>query len=483
MDVASGGSVRHIEVSAAKGRDKSGSEKADFVLSGIVSVAILAVAMAIGFRQAQLPSLRAFVLMLLSMSFMPSATQLPAGGFTHFYGIFDPALFCGVYLAFVYFCLSYPEGEVGRWRRRLRRMLWPYAVFALGLTMYGIAYRLGLVDRPIGLLAPAYAVVGVLLSMAGLVAGWRESSGATRSRIGWIAMSIGVAFAYFGAINVMVALGMRELVERNGYLSTIVVAAAVAGLAYAVMRHRVFDVGFAVNRALIYGAASGALLLAFGLLEWVTHKVVHFESIWLDGGLALAVFLAFHKVRDAAEHGIERLFFHEWHQREKDLRRFVTEAAHILTPSALLDAFRGALERFTGGARVALYLHQQDGSYHPHAVSSATLLGKDHPICVALRTNAAPTIVESVHGLPDTPLALPVMHGPELEALVLLGPKPGGQSYRPDELEILGVAAHSVALHLHSLEVARLRRELARAEAEANAFRSLVDSRLASAAE
>ena len=65
-------------------------------------------------------------------------------------------------------------------------------------------------------------------------------------------------------------------------------------------------------------------------------------------------------------------------------------------------------------------------------------------------------------------------HAGTLNGFVLLGRKPNGESYRPDEVELLEFAAHQVGLDLHALEVEELRRELQRARAAEDALRTVI---------
>jgi hypothetical protein len=43
---------------------------------------------------------------------------------------------------------------------------------------------------------------------------------------------------------------------------------------------------------------------------------------------------------------------------------------------------------------------------------------------------------------------------------VLLGAKPSGEGYRPDEIELLGATTQQIGLDLHALRVAQLEQEL-----------------------
>lgn len=173
------------------------------------------------------------------------------------------------------------------------------------------------------------------------------------------------------------------------------IVAGYLGLSYACLRLRVFDFSFAINRALVYGVVSVALLVAFGVLEWLVHHLVDFEerqkNALVDAAVALALYLSFHKVRHTVEHFIESLFFHQWHAKEAALRRFVGQAAHITRPSALTGAFGEALQRFCDDAAWALYQVQEDGSYRLSAGSmreAPPQIDANEPMVLSLR--AAP---------------------------------------------------------------------------------------------
>jgi len=180
---------------------------------------------------------------------------------------------------------------------------------------------------------------------------------------------IGMAFGLYAPIPALVALlqiwvGERFL-QAIVYLPRTLFLLSTLLFAYAVLRHRVASVSFAMNRAAIYGAASLGMLVSFALLEWFTHGLLaawgHQQSPYIDAGIALAIILVFHRLRHGGEQLIERLFFHGWHLKEAALRRFIEEAPHITRIDALRSAFAAALDRFTGGAGHAFYRRLPSG--------------------------------------------------------------------------------------------------------------------------
>ena len=57
-------------------------------------------------------------------------------------------------------------------------------------------------------------------------------------------------------------------------------------------------------------------------------------------------------------------------------------------------------------------------------------------------------------------LALPMAHRGELGGFVLLGPRPDGDAYRPDQIDVLESAAREVGLDFYALDLAKLQSEV-----------------------
>jgi hypothetical protein len=495
LQIISPESSRHMEVTAQPVPAGFFAAGWGGMLTAFVSALALAIGIVIGVRRADQASIRFFAVAVLMQPLNYVNFRLPMGAVADFLDLVNPlAPFAVVYFCFPAFCLTFPDGQAGPARSRLRMLLAPCAALAIGIGLWGVGYNAGWIGTPITRVSPPFAIGSVILSLTALALAWRESTGTLRARIAWISVSMGLVYLSYLWGNAMAMLGLVDWARSQQYLSASAIAAGYFGLAYALMRHRLFDTGFVVNRALVYGAVSVAILLAFGLLEWLSHKLLHLENqegnVLLDAGIALVVFLAFNKIHRGAEDWVERLFFQAWHRREEALRKFVKQAAHVVSPAALLESFRAALDRFCEGARCAIYLRAAGGTYRLHSPGEATPseIAEDASLAVALRAEPLPTFLEGEHALEGMELALPMSHRGVLGGIVLLGRRPGSESYRPDEVEVLGFAAHQVGLDLHALEIERLRRELERAgleiaksNAKVEAYRSMLPRAIAPA--
>jgi hypothetical protein len=422
---------------------------------------ILGLGLLIGVRQPEGTTYRALALIFLlralgsSINFDPLELGQLIPAFTH--ALCTPL---GYFFTAV-FAIKYAQEQKAGLRKFLGRYGLPFLAVAnlfsgIRLFIYYIGRSIphwSSLDLPI-------TVVNTVIVLTALADGWISSEGKVRQRYQWLGLAFGLmyGFLFLGLIPWRISgwLAFTVVVPPATVLALIV-------LAYAMLRHRVFDFSFAINRAAVYTVTTALLLIAFGLLEWAAEHLLRFEgrekNMALDAGLALCVFLAFHRVRDVVEDLIERVLFREWHAREAAFRLAVRRAGHATSAKTLIDAIGTALDRFTGGASSAVYLRAADEGY---VKSSGNLpdappnIDQNAPGVLAMLERDAPLPSDDVFLVERTELALPMNHRGMLNGFILLGRKPRGDLYRPDEIEVLGSAAHQIGLDLHALTVSAL---------------------------
>ncbi len=300
----------------------------------------------------------------------------------------------------------------------------------------------------------ALQFLGLTIGAAILGLGWMKSTQDVRRRYTLVLIAIACLLGQ-AVLFQLVSLGQNGSLYTSPLASPFEIVATAAPIlfAYAVLRHKVVDIGFAINRTLVYGVISALLLVLFGVAEWAFEHFLPFESheasVVVDAGIVLAIFLVFHRVRDFVEHHVEALFFRKWHENEARLRRFVKAAAFVDKSEALVTAFTTELTRFAGGAPASVYL-AEGASYRCGTI----MVDGDAPGVITLKAEAAP--VEAQDGL-----YLPMSHRGEMSGFVRLSLKAGGDRYRPDEREVLAWAAHQVGLDLHALTVEHLQQRVA----------------------
>jgi hypothetical protein len=267
------------------------------------------------------------------------------------------------------------------------------------------------------------------------------------------------------------------------YCVTEVLAGVIAPVlfAYAILKDRILDLGFALNRTLVYSLVSAILLGAFGLIEWGVDHFLKIEgrekNALIDAAIALGVFLTFHRVRDFVEKAVEALFFRSWQEKEAKLRRFVTEAAFITDRDALLRSLCAALSAFADGAETAIYLAGKELAFERLSGTVADIadeLSENDTALVTLRAERKPIEPDASASLLKASLCAPMTYGSDVRGFVLFGFRPDGADFRPDEVELIGWATLQVGLDLHALGIEQLEHSNAMLRREVTVLRTLI---------
>lgn len=433
----------------------------------------------IAFKQSEGRAYRALSMTFIALSFdyyfgFNYSPASPSFALSKFVTITTYSLIWYGAVVFTLFYQDYPRSVTRAW---LNRMFPWYRALVFATVLYSIGFAVGK-DTPLLWLPTLGGVLGGLgLIIASLVDGWRHSTGETRQRHLWLLLSFG-----WGAVPAMLTLIESFDATIEGARVTVMLyfvgqLLMYVGLAYAVLRYRVFNFDFAISRAVVFSVVSVMMLCTFGVIEWIYASVMHGgghgagkNSLLVDAALALGVYLLLHKIHDRLERGVERVLFEKWHVNEHKLRAYVRQAAHITTMDALIASFCDALDRFTGQAGCAIYLRQENGEY---VIAGGSLEGAPAAVdsndsaALALRSEMAPLFVDRTHSALRGELVLPMCHRGMLDGFALVGSKRRGESYRPDEVDALGFAAHQIGLDLHALRVDALQRELSELERKA----------------
>ena len=339
--------------------------------------------------------------------------------------------------------------------------------------------------------------IDLVAIVAIFVMGLRRAEQQTRRRYVLMLIAIVMVMLARGTGWIGVLLNARNVyahfvLEFDNPIEIVTAVLALVGpllFAYAALRNKVLDLGFVVNRTLVYGVLSFVILLAFGLVEWGVEKLLpvsffagHSEQIKMlvEAGIALTIFLVFHRVRDFVEKLVESVFFRAWHHNEAVMKRFVEQASFFTQSAPLIAGFTAELKRFGEGSDCALYQHDGDGGFVRVAGAlkgAPRHIDGNDPVMVEARAERRRIDLDGLHSALPAVLALPMVHRAEVFGIVLMGAKPSGDDYRPDEKDLLGWAAHQVGLDLHALQVEALQARVSDLTGEVRALRSVVTPR------
>ncbi len=342
-------------------------EKLHFFVNAAACSLGIVISLAIGFRQADRKSSRALAFAFLWFSTNLGADYAPPQWPLVFARVMYDAAFVPGWYFLLWFAIHYPDGIPAGWRRGLRRLLPLFLVGAVvGTAMY-VAAALGrITEEAAGTAYLVYVGAAGPLALVAFWDGWRRSSGVSRQRFTWL---LG-GFALFLLVSYSSWVSWLFINAAAQYVNFVSVLGSLAmyvGLSYAILRHRVLDMGLALNRSLVFAVVGAVLLGTFQFLNVVTARLLHFDDPakagLLSGMLAALVVLAYPKVKPRAEWLIDRLFFRDWVAREADLARFVADARGFTEASSLATALVGAVDRFTVRAGATLYVRADDGRF------------------------------------------------------------------------------------------------------------------------
>ena len=331
-------------------------------------------------------------------------------------------------------------------------------------------------------MAPCFAAGAVYLgrALALLFGNYRRLEDSNeRRRIRIVAIGFGVTLMSF-PVTIVLAAPWQPLEESRGSWieSANVCLYAVAPIctAYAILRHRVFDIHVIIRMGLRYAVARG-LLLSFGpaagavlLGDIVTHRDQPIAAILATRGvlyLALGlVAVVLHALQKSWLEALDRRFFRERYDARRVLRNI---GEGLLSASGFDEAARHVIARIEGvlhpESAAVLVRRPGESVFHPVAAVNSIVSSipvEDASIALARVTRRPvdlPLISDA--SLPqdgrwsDTgalrrariewvfPVLLPDT-GPQ--AVLLLGPKRSEEPYSSEDVELLETVTSSLAL-------------------------------------
>lgn len=271
-----------------------------------------------------------------------------------------------------------------------------------------------------------------------------ETHGSSRTRILWATGSLSVL--YTADCIAEFAIIYFPSLDLNGIyaLANVAFFLAPLGLTYALVRRRLLDFNFVLNRAAVFAAVSAIVVGLFILFEWAVggwlQHASHATDILFSAGLALALGFLVHLIHGRVEHVVDNLFFKKRHDDEQALRTFAHEAAYITGTDALLEKTLETLRNHAEATTVDAVLAGKDGRLRD--------IDEDDPALVELRAWHKPVQLHGLDSQLGGEIAFPMVSRGKLLGALLLGAKRSGDAYAPDELDAIRHVAHGIAAAL-----------------------------------
>lgn len=229
------------------------------------------------------------------------------------------------------------------------------------------------------------------------------------------------------------------------------------GMAYAVLRHRLVDLHFAVSRAAIFSIFSLCLIGLFAVAEWALIIIVEravgprfsdIDETALTAFVALGVGISARSIHQAVERRLNRVFFARRYQALADLHRYALETDAATDPDALVTLTVTMLRRNLDSAAVGFYAGDPDAGYALLRGDAALPqhLDANEEVVLRLRRWGEPFVVDGEEHAFSGALVCPMVLRRRLYGFVVCGRKRDRTSYLPDERETVASLVHRAGI-------------------------------------
>jgi hypothetical protein len=294
-----------------------------------------------------------------------------------------------------------------------------------------------------------------VLPLSVLLYGWSKAQEPERSRLVIVAcvVAIGVAGPIIdGAIH-----GAEHFSDLTLFALLIPL-----GFTYTIPRYHVIDVGFVVNRIVIYALLIGVVSAVVSLLEVVTTKFAesptaffqHFQDALLDQlPKVFLIVLILRVVHEHLEEFVNQVLFRKRHRALNELKNFIKRTDFAQTREGLLQGAIEEIGKALGTRGVAIYEKDIDG-YARVAYSGAFpvyVKDDDAAIWFMRAERAHARLSEMRTALGESGVAFPMCLRTLLYGAIVCGRRIDEEyegDYAPDELDVMQELAARLAEQL-----------------------------------
>ena len=204
-------------------------------------------------------------------------------------------------------------------------------------------------------------------------------------------------------------------------------------LTYVALIRRVLDIGFALNRALVFSAVSFVFVGTFLLVEWALgawlSSASHTTSLLVGAAIALGLGLSVRGIHKRVDQILDTVFFRKRHEDEHAIRAFGHEAAYITDAGLLVARTKTLLEEHADATGVAVLLDDGNGHYGG--------MNENDPAIVSLKAWRKSVDLHTLNTSLEGEFAYPMVARGYLVGVIVLGPKRSGDPYAPDESDAI----------------------------------------------
>jgi hypothetical protein len=293
-----------------------------------------------------------------------------------------------------------------------------------------------------------------LVIIAFFAISYARTTGIGRQRIRWVFWAFMIS--RFGVLlNLFNRLLVHPIHLSGAEWLTVMIFPL--GCAYAILRHRIIDVNFVLNRTLIYTILTSVAVGTFVLLEHLLNAIAVSRegSLAVELAVALALGLSFNAVHKRTEQFLDRTLFRRKYEAAIALRQLAEDAAYMESADTLLECATRDIPRAMAARGSAIY-ERVDGKYALAAVTGLSGLpsevGVDDPAFVRLRKHLSQIDLSEVNSaLGSDAIGFALAVRGQLTGAFVCGPRINGETFAPDEIALLREVIHEIGAELHAI--------------------------------
>ena len=286
--------------------------------------------------------------------------------------------------------------------------------------------------------------VALALPLLPVLAAVLVARGSEREQLVWASISLMPMYLLYAAYGISANPTYARVITIG---ANVAFAFAPLGLTYSVVSRRLLDIGFVLNRAAVFSVVSIIVITAFVLVEWALggwlSTASHATNLIVAGGLALALGISLRHIHSRVDNVVDRAFFSKRRRDQDAIAAFSREAAYITDRNVLIKRTEETLRMHADASSVTILLDDRRGRYGD--------VSENDPGVLALRTRHDVLDLHEVASAIKGDYAFPVVSRGRVLGVLVLGPKRCGESYAPDELDVILRLAHGVGAALDVL--------------------------------
>jgi hypothetical protein len=370
---------------------------------------------------------------------------------------YDVSLFLSVlYMALLttsltYVLLTFPDGKLSS-----RRVRWFFnlmiasqillILFVGGVSLFDIFGKMGgsLSYRMYVFLDQAKAILLLVLAAWPILRLRKITDPVQRQQIKWIAASL-TGMTFFYAIYTLIPISTTRLVLWIFLVVLIFTYGFIITLFIAILRYRLWDMNFIINKAIVYSAMTAVLgILGFAganLLDFLAKRYMESDSSLVGAFILLPLAALFAPLRDGMQALVDRYLKPEEVDFSSAIVEFSPDAQLILSSQAMLGILVKQTVEQLDISSAAIYLKREDGqllqSEPPALDAESPQLRLDDKARAQLEKGNVVIPLEASAFSLYIPLVINRASRPDFLGVLVLGPRNSGEGYPTHVLKSL----------------------------------------------